>query len=109
MYCCKLGSQGLQHRKYTLVQMWQFGPVKGDASAFWNRWTLDLHFGPRNAGLWIEILAQKHTKFAAIYLPLCVFGRDFRKSRSRVQHFRVQRLGPGSSDSKMPDELSHQH
>ncbi len=33
----------------------------------------------------------------------CVFlGRDFQKSRSRVQHFRVQTLSPGSSDSKMP-------
>ncbi len=26
--------------------------------AFWNRWTLGLDFGPRNARLWTEILAQ---------------------------------------------------
>ncbi len=28
---------------------------------FWNRWTLDLDFGPGNAGLWTGISAQKHT------------------------------------------------
>ncbi len=38
--------------------------------AFWNRWTLGLDFGPGNAGLWTDISAQKHTKFADIYLTL---------------------------------------
>ncbi len=37
--------------------------------AFWNRWTLDLCFGPGNAGLWTEISAQKHKKFAATVVP----------------------------------------
>ncbi len=89
-------------------------------------------FGPGNAGLWTEISAKKTHKlccylfhFGPVYTcrlnpkslgvkhtgpklihgcsKFCVFlGRDFRKSRSRVQHFRVQSPGPGSSDSKMP-------
>ncbi len=36
--------------------------------AFWNRWTLDLHFGPGNAGLLNKISDQKHTTFAAIFI-----------------------------------------
>ena len=69
--------------------------------AFWNRWTMDLDFGPGNAGLWTEISTKKHTQFAAINPEqfLCVFGLE---SRSRVQHFRVQSPGPGPSNSKMP-------
>ncbi len=35
-------------------------------SAFWNPWTLEVHFGPENAGLWTEISAQEHTKFLPV-------------------------------------------
>ncbi len=69
--------------------------------AFWNRWTLGMDFGLGNAGLWSDISAQKHTEFGSRYITL---GRYFRKYRSRVQHFRVQGPGPGSSDSRLPYE-----
>ncbi len=48
-------------------QTWWVLKISYSSAAFWNRWTLDLHFGPGNAELWTEISAQKHTKFAAIY------------------------------------------
>ncbi len=34
--------------------------------AFWNRWTLDLCFGPGNAGLWTEISAKKRGSYRLI-------------------------------------------
>ncbi len=39
---------------------------KLSGTAFWNRWTLDLDFGPRNAGLWIEISAPKTRKMLGV-------------------------------------------
>ncbi len=59
-------------------------------------WTC--HSNPKSLGV-------KHTgpKLIHVFSNFCVFlGRYFRKYRSRVQHFRVQSPGPGSSDSRMP-------
>ncbi len=64
-------------------------------------------FRPKNTQnllLYISLRTRVfRTKINTWMQPIGGFlGRDFQKFRSRVQHFRVQSPGPGSSDSKMP-------
>ncbi len=65
-------------------------------TAFWNRWTLDLCFGPGNAGLWTEIsgnLGPKTHKICCIHvliLDLCVLRPRPRQSSPKVERTLVR-------------------
>ena len=84
--------------------------------AFLNRWSMDFDFGPGNAGLWTEILAEKKTQnlllsishwtcvFTWVKQILCVFGPRF--PEFTVYSPGPYSPGPGSSDSKMPSETA---
>ena len=71
-------------------------------TAFWNRWTLGLDFGPVNAGLWTDISGNIGPKthnskgWTSGYIFLCFWIA-----------ISVQSPGPGSSDSRMPYCIGH--